>query len=134
MIRGLFFLILLAACVYLSLFTFPTACARPEEQSWSLAALPSSVRLDPSSGRILDDGSRVYRTEPLGDLLAKNWIYDGREVSLHAARGEYVSFQLVVRNNTDTTLKDIVVEMKPFAQSGRNLAASPSYFSNGQWR
>jgi len=128
MIKGTIFLILLAACVYLSLFTFPTACARPEEQSWSLAALPSSVRLDPSSGRILDDGSRVYRTEPLGDLLAKNWIYDGREVSLHAARGEYVSFQLVVRNNTDTTLKDIVVEMRPFAQSGRNLSVKPELF------
>ncbi|HUU30279.1 MAG TPA: hypothetical protein VM123_20935 [archaeon] len=128
MIRAIIILVFITACCYLATFVFSIACAAPEPSSWSIGALPSSVRLDPASGRIIDDGSGIYETAPLGDLLAKNWVYDTESVSLHAARGEYVSFQLVIRNNADTALKDIIIEMKPFTQSGSALEVEPELF------
>ena len=36
------------------------------------------------------------------------------KVTLYAARGEYISFQLVITNNTDKTLKNIRIEMPAF--------------------
>jgi hypothetical protein len=60
--------------------------------------------------------------------LERNWIYDGDTVQLHAARGEYVSFQLVVERKGPGTLKDIIVEMVPFSRSGKGLPNAPELF------
>ena len=95
---------------------------------FSISALPASLRLDPSDGRVIDDAHRAYAMPPLGEVLKKNWIYDGREVRLHAARGEYVSFQLVVENLADSTLHDIAVDMQPFSAGGHSLAQKPELF------
>ncbi|MBW1936553.1 MAG: hypothetical protein JRI84_13555 [Deltaproteobacteria bacterium] len=42
--------------------------AQPE---WKISALPSSVRLNPSSGKILEDRPDIYEMQPLGNLLEK---------------------------------------------------------------
>jgi hypothetical protein len=105
-----------------------------EEQSsdtWSVSALPVSVRLDPSSGKIIEDRPDLYRMEPLGDLLAGNWVYDGTGVSLTAARGEYVSFQLVIEKKTPGSLKDIIIDMSPFASGNAQIKIKPELFL--QW-
>src|ERR1035437_3889649 len=84
--------------------------------SWSLSVLPSSVRLDPVTNEIIEQRFILTRNLQLKyhDILKKNQIFDGHTVSLSAARGEYVSFQLVLTNNTAKTLKGIRVEMPQF--------------------
>lgn len=99
-----------------------------EPDSWSLSALPSSVRLDPSSGKIIEDRPDLYQMNSLGDLLSSNWIFDGESVQLHAARGEYVSFQLVIEKKRAGTLKDIIVQMSPFSKEGKELEIQPELF------
>jgi hypothetical protein len=56
---------------------------------WQLRALPSSVRLDPVNNEIIEHRFKGVPASRAGkgNLLDKNWIYDGKEVSLHGARG-----------------------------------------------
>ena len=62
------------------------------------------------------------------DLLKKNWIYDGKQVTLHAARGEYISFQLVITNQTASILKGINIEITPFKGSNSQFKVHPELF------
>ncbi len=119
---------LLALFILLPAAAITVVCARPDNAPFAVSALPSSVRMDPSNGRIIDDAHTVYKTPELGDLRAKNWVFDGASVSLRAARGEYVSFQVVVENLIDSTLHDVIVETKTFSQSGKKLSFEPELF------
>lgn len=85
-------------------------------QDWKISVLPSSVRLNPQTNEIIDiyDNCQSCRK----NLLEKNWIYDGKKVALQGARGEYVSFQVVLTKNTDATLKGISVEIPAFKGEG----------------
>lgn len=87
---------------------------------WSIHVLPSSIRLDPVSNEIIEHRFKGVETSLSAkkNLLKKNWVYDGKQVTLHGARGEYISFQLVITNHTDSTLKGINVEMTPFKGFG----------------
>ncbi len=99
-------------------------------QDWKLSALPSSVRLDPSSNEIIDlRFDAVDRYKPSNrNLLEKNWVFDGNVVNLYGARGEYVSFQLVVTNNSDSPLKGILVNMDSFKSSTVQFNIYPELF------
>ncbi len=109
------------------------ACNSSKEDNlkgWAISVLPSSIRLDPSTNEIIDnrfmnlkDDSSVNK-----DLLKKNWIYNGERASLHGARGEYVSFQLVLTNYGNSTLKDIRVEMPPFKNENNLFTIRPELF------
>jgi hypothetical protein len=120
---------------YLVLFysVFSTAVCFGSKDSipaWSISVLPSSVRIDPSTHQIYD---QPYLTETgkriTADLLLKeNWVYDGKLASLHGARGEYVSFQLVLTTNSETPLKGIEVSMKPFEMNRHPLKILPELF------
>ena len=105
-------------------------------QDWELSALPSSVRLDPSSNEIIDlrfDAVDSYNPSNR-DLLDKNWVFDGNEVNLYGARGEYVSFQLVVTNNSESPLKGILVNMDPFKSNTVQFNISSELFLEGLLR
>jgi hypothetical protein len=97
---------------------------------WEIRVIPSSVRLDPSTNEVLDFRFNTTNQKNTfsGDILHKNWIYDGEKVSLHAARGEYVSFQLVLTNNTESPLKAINVEMIPFSNDNSTIKINPEMF------
>jgi hypothetical protein len=109
-------------------------CGNPASENkgerWKLSILPSSVRLDPVKNEIIEDrfkgveGSKSRE----GNLLDKNWIYDGKSVSLRGARGEYISFQLVLTNHTDSMLTDMDIEMSPFASDNAQFEISPELF------
>src|SRR4051812_24488636 len=79
------------------------------DDTWRLRALPSSVRLDPVTNQIIEHRFKGVASNQEGkpSLLDKNWIYDGKQVSLHGARGEYVSFQLVLTNESESELTSI---------------------------
>ena len=86
-------------------------------RGWTISVLPSSIRLDPVTNKIIEERFSAGKTglPGKGNLLEKNWIYNGERVALKSARGEYISFQLVITNNNpDSILKDIKVEMPSF--------------------
>jgi hypothetical protein len=101
-----------------------------EKQDWELGILPSSVRLDPSTGMIIDHG--YHKKSPAfssgNDLLNDNWIYNGKSIMLQAARGEYVSFQLVIKKKTSRALKGIMVSMLPFGNNVSLFKIRPELF------
>ncbi len=116
---------LLTSLCLAAIFCATSLQAQPE---WRLSALPATVRLDPSSGRILEDRPDLYRMDALGNLLEKNWVYNGSRVNLSSARGEYVSFQLVIEKTGTAELKDIIVEVAPFANAAQTLPVAPELF------
>jgi hypothetical protein len=102
----------------------------PNAGGWEVSVLPSSVRLDPVSNDIIEQRFILLKnaTSNKESLLKRNWIYDGTRVSLYAARGEYVSFQLVVTNHTGTTLKNIHINMPAFTGKEYHLPIRPEFF------
>jgi hypothetical protein len=97
---------------------------------WNISVLPSSVRLDPTTNEIIDQRFILSKNDPSQqvDMLKKNLIFDGKRVSIHAARGEYVSFQLVLTNNTGKTLKNIRVNMPAFSKEATQFPVKPEFF------
>jgi hypothetical protein len=98
---------------------------------WRLFVLPSSLRLDPVTNKIIEERFSAVNTglQQKGNLLEKNWVYDGNKVSLKSARGEYVSFQLVITNNyPDSILQGIKVEMPSFHSKNSTLITPPELF------
>jgi hypothetical protein len=98
--------------------------------NWTISVLPSSIRLNLVTDKILDIKASTYpsqRNIPR-DLLKKNWIYDGKTASLHGARGEYVSFQIVLTNHTDSTLKNISVHIERFTSKNGALKYKSELF------
>lgn len=93
---------------------------------WSISILPSSVRIDPSTNRIYDQPYGAAQIN--SSLFHKNWVYDGKVASLKGARGEYVSFQLVLTNESEKPLKGIDVSMKPFKGSASQINILPELF------
>ena len=97
---------------------------------WSVSVLPSSVRLDPVTNQIIDNQFILSDKNDAKqeDLLKKNLIYNGTQVSLFAARGEYISWQLVLTNNTGRTLTNIRIEMPEFSNNKTLLPFRPEFF------
>lgn len=100
------------------------------ESDWVISVLPPSVRLDPSSNDIIDNRFVALKasTGNYTNMLKENQIFDGEKVFLHGARGEYVSFQLVVTRNIPGTLKNIRVDMPPFRRDGAGIPVKPEFF------
>jgi hypothetical protein len=124
--------VLAAACAAIVACNAP----RPNNQEpaapdkWSISILPSSVRLDPVSNKIIENrfkGVKTNRPEE-EDLLKKNWIYDGQKATLQSARGEYVSYQLVITSHTDSTIEDISIDVPAFSGNGSSIDVKPELF------
>lgn len=103
-----------------------TSSQKMNKPEWKISVLPPSIRLDPTTNAIKDlQGNDQLKGK---NLLEKNWIYNGNEVTLYSARGEYISFQLVITNYTDSTLKGIDVKMSPFKNKDSQLIIDPELF------
>ncbi len=88
-------------------------------------------RLDPVTNKIIEERFSAVKTglSEKENLLEKNWIYDGKRTSLKSARGEYISFQLVITNNNpDSILKNIKIEMPSFKNEKIQLKIKPELF------
>ena len=115
-------------CLFIGGCTSPSADI--DIRGWSISIVPSSIRVDPLTTEIIEQrfsGVEPNRTSPR-NLLEENWIYDGEQVSLGAARGEYVSFQLVITNHSDSALKGIQIEMLPFKGQDLKFKTNPELF------
>jgi len=56
------------------------------------------VRVNPETGRYFEGRTDIHKDYPTGDYQKRNavWDADKARVTLHAARDEFVSFQVVV--------------------------------------
>ncbi|WP_321285705.1 glycoside hydrolase domain-containing protein [uncultured Sunxiuqinia sp.] len=98
------------------------------DSKWSLSILPPSVRLDPTSNEIIEQRFINSDKNAQNNLLKSNWIYDGEKVSIHSARGEYVSFQLILTNQQELPLSNIKIEMSNFEGPNGKLNIEPELF------
>ena len=101
--------------------------AQLKKETWSIAAIPSSVRIDPTTNKIIEDRFVIKRTGAQS-LLIKNWIYDGNRVKLFAAKGEYISFQVVLTNHSEAPLKGIDIQMTALKHNNAALEVKPELF------
>jgi hypothetical protein len=101
-----------------------------DSAGWTISVIPSSVRLDPTTNEIIDHKFILLKDCEVqkSDILQENLIYDGNRVSLHAARGEYVSFQLVVTNHSGRRLEYIGVGMPEFKGNAGQFSIKPELF------
>ena len=101
----------------------------PEFLSWDISILPSSIRLDPSTNEIIENRFIVPKNNHSRkeDILKKNWVFKGDRAELYGARGEYVSFQLVLTNNSGSPLKGINIEMPPFKNGDSQFTFRPQW-------
>lgn len=97
---------------------------------WEISVLPPSVRIDPTTCKIIDSRFILNRVKGAEQetMLISNHLFDGRRVSLNAARGEYISFQLVLTNNTGKTLDNIRIDMSPFSGAAGQINIKPELF------
>jgi len=97
---------------------------------WTLSVIPSSIRLDPITNEIIDHKFILLKDNQTqkSDVLKENLIYDGNRVSLHAARGEYISFQLVVTNQSGRRLENIRIDMPEFSGDNGRFSIKPELF------
>jgi hypothetical protein len=100
------------------------------QSGWTISVLPSSVRIDPKTNQIIDKRFCLSESkkELPGDLLKNNRVFDGATASVFAARGEYISCQLVVTNNTGKALKNIRINMPEFSSGKTKLPFKPELF------
>ena len=100
------------------------------KSGWGISVLPSSVRMDPTSKSIIDNRFVILKDDPVQqkDLMKKNLIFDGQKVTLHSARGEYFSFQVVLTNFSDKQLDNIRIEIPGFSGDNIKLKVKPELF------
>ena len=116
--------------ILLTAILVTTAVYSQHEKSndWEISVIPSSVRLDPVTNEVIENRFVLNKNNTTGDILKQNWIYDGRRVSLKAARGEYISFQLVLTNKSNAPISQVNVDLPSFQKSGKQLAIAPELF------
>jgi len=78
---------------------------------------PPLVKISPETGKVMfnDAGDK-------GDWRRSNAIRDYSHVRLFGARGEYVSYQVIVENRGDKPLKDLKVLPSPLVRPGATIA------------
>ncbi len=117
----------------IAILLFAFGCNEKEnvlKDDWTLSALPASVRLDPVTSTVIENRFKGVESfhAPKHKLLDKNWVFDGKKIELYTARGEYISFQLVLTNNSNTPLKGIMVDMESFKSKDTQIAINPELF------
>jgi hypothetical protein len=111
------------------LYCFIGSQATDTNPGWQISILPSSVRIDPSTHQIHDlPYTTAANRRDAESLLKQNWVFNGKSASLQGARGEYVSFQLVLTNTSAKALKGIEVTMQPFRTAAKTLPVAPELF------
>jgi hypothetical protein len=64
----------------------------------SIWAVSDGVRVNPVTGKLLEDRTDIHKDYPTGDYRTSNsvWNASSKTVSLKATRNEFVAFQLII--------------------------------------
>ncbi len=73
------------------------AAQQPQVRLW---AVSDGVRVEPTSGRLIEDRTDIHSDYPSGDYRGRNPVWDSstKTVSLRAARNEFVAFQMIIES------------------------------------
>lgn len=98
----------------------PAAAQAPQVGPLRVWALPGLVKISPTSGEVIsaDLGFEPQNAKP---AAYANPVWDGREIRLFGARGEYVSYQLCLENSGKIPVAGIRIRPEPLR--GPNQAA-----------
>ena len=104
---------------------------QPSVRIW---ATGDGARVNPETGKYLEDRTDIHADYPTGDYRSRNAVWDaaGRSIKLHAARNEFVAFQVVVE--TDAPVAGIKAALDRLegpdgtALSGRNVALFKAWY------
>ncbi len=97
----------------------PAAEARPlEDRVLRVWPLPGLVKIDPETTEVLCDDLGTTGPGPLRPENLVNAVWNGKNVHLFGARGEYVSFQLCLENLGPKRLASIQVRPQPLYGPG----------------
>jgi len=80
------------------------------------------------TNRIIEQRFICSQTPVPSNLLNRNCIFDGKKAMLHSARGEYVSFQLVLTNPSDSALSNIQIKIGNFVSNKCTFQIAPELF------
>lgn len=119
---------LLLVYISLAVCNFSAKAQRAENGKWDVAIIPSSVRLDPVTNEVIENRFILNKQNPIKNILKENWVYDGKRAALKAARGEYISFQVVVTNNSSEPLSQLKVDVPAFSGTGKTFKINPELF------
>jgi hypothetical protein len=88
-------------------------------------ATNDGVRVNPETGRYLEDRPDIHADYPTGDYRERNAVWDARErrVSLRAARNEFIAFQVVIE--TDGPVAGVRVELADLRGPGGARITAP---------
>ena len=99
------------------------------DKNWGISVLPPSIRLNPVTNEIIESKSTLTRQlSSLSNMLQSNWVYDGKSVNLQSARGEYISYQLVLTNYSQEVLNNIQITSTRFKNGSSTIAIDPELF------
>ena len=72
-----------------------------DKSSVTVWATDDGVRVNPETGKYLEDRTDIFKEYPTGDYQRSNSVWDAarRTVTLHTGRNEFAAFQLVVASD-----------------------------------
>ncbi|MEW5974985.1 MAG: glycoside hydrolase domain-containing protein [Acidobacteriota bacterium] len=110
---------LLAGARLLLVLTLWTA--QGSAQGVRVWAVGDSVRVNPVTGRLLEDRPDIHKDYPSDDFRETNGVWNRARntVSLHAGRNEFVAFQLVVETQGEADEVDAVLTELKHAEGSR---------------
>ena len=105
-----------------------------KQPSISVWAAGDGVRVNPETGKYLEDRTDVHKDYPTGDYQKHNGVWDAAaaRVTLRAARNEFVAFQVIVES--DKGVSGMKVRLNGLAGpdgatiSGRNVALFKAWY------
>ncbi|MHC4716179.1 MAG: hypothetical protein ACYS5V_04360 [Planctomycetota bacterium] len=108
-----------AVTVGMFLLTFAAqGYSKMDKSVISVWATDDGVRVDPLTGKYLEDRPDIFPEYPTGDYQSHNLLWDKEKqtVTLHGGRNEFVAFQVVVA--ADTPVKGVKVKLNRLTGPG----------------
>ena len=99
-------------------------------------ATSDGVRVDPTTGKYLEDRTDIFPDYPTGEYRTKNAVWDAetRLAEIYSGRNEYAAFQVIV--STDRPLRGVKVRLDSLAGpggvviKGKNIALFSVWYMN----
>ncbi len=112
------------------------ALAAPATAAMDVWATSDGVRVDPLTGKYLEDRTDIFKDYPTGDYQTKNAVWDAaaRSAKIYSGRNEYAAFQVIVESKTP--LRGVKVRLDSLKGpggkviKGRNIALFSVWYMN----
>jgi len=126
--------IMVVAAAVLCTWASCAGCAEVNVGPITVWATGDSVRVSPVTGKYVEDRTDIHKDYPTGDYRKRNAVWDAAKdrVTLHAARNEFVAFQVVVEAGEPargvTVRLDELTGPGGVKLSGKNVALMKAWY------